>query len=211
MAELDITVAGVAAEPFAATPTLVVHLRVADAGRPVHALALRTQVRIEPQRRSYSPAEADRLVELFGRPAQWEETLRPFLWAQLGTVTGSFEGAGEVEVQLPCTYDFEVSAARYLHGLDEGDIPLLLLFSGTIFRSGPGGLSVEPIAWHTECRHRLPVTVWRDLMNRYFPGGGWLRLRSESIDALGRFKAEAALPSFDEAIELLVKRAGGSS
>jgi hypothetical protein len=63
------------------------------------------------------------------------------------------------------------------------------------------------VSWHTESRYQLPVSVWRDVMNRYFPGGGWLRLPRETIDALGRFKASEALPTWEQAIELLLARA----
>jgi hypothetical protein len=209
VADLTVTVAGAVAEQYAAAPTLSLDLRITDpSGERVQALALRAQVRIEPQRRRYSAEESDRLVELFGQPSQWGESLRPFLWTQVGTVVGGFLGTSEVDLPLPCTYDFEVAAARYLHGLDGGEIPLVLLFNGTIFRSGPKGLLVEPVSWHTETRYQLPVSVWRDVMDRYFPGGGWLRLRRETIDALGRFKAREALPTWEQAIEMLLKQAG---
>jgi hypothetical protein len=209
VADLDVVIAGAAVERYAAVPTIGLDLRVTDrSGQGVHAIVLRAQVRIEPQRRRYTAAESERLVELFGQPGQWSESLRPFLWTQVGTVVGAFETTSEVILPLQCTYDFEVSAARYMHGLDEGDIPLVLLFNGTIFRSGPQGLMVEPIAWHTEAAYRLPVAVWRALMDSYFPGGGWLRLSRETIDALGRLKAREALPGWEDVVELLMKRAG---
>jgi hypothetical protein len=209
VADLDIAIAGAAVEPYAAVPTIGLDLRVTDpSGQRVHAMVLRAQVKIEPQRRHYTAAESERLVELFGRPGQWSESLRPFMWTQVGTVVGAFDTTSEVSLQIPCSYDFEVSAARYLHGLDDGEIPLVLLFNGTIFRSGPNGLLVEPIAWHTEASYRLPVSVWRALMDSYFPGGGWLRLRRDTIDALGRVKGREALPAWEDVIELLLKRAG---
>jgi hypothetical protein len=209
VADLDIAIAGAAVEPYAAVPTIGLDLRVTDpSGQGVHAMVLRAQVKIEPQRRHYTAAESERLVELFGRPGQWSESLRPFMWTQVGTVVGAFDTTSEVSLQIPCSYDFEVSAARYLHGLDDGEIPLVLLFNGTIFRSGPNGLLVEPIAWHTEASYRLPVSVWRALMDSYFPGGGWLRLRRDTIDALGRVKGREALPAWEDVIELLLKRAG---
>jgi hypothetical protein len=208
MADLAITVAGAAAEPYAASPTVMFDLRATDAsGARVHALALRAQIRIEPQKRRYNQAETERLADLFGEPARWSESLRPFLWTHTSTVVGSFTGTSEVALPIACTYDFEVAAARYLHGLEDGEIPLVFLFNGTIFRAGNAGLVVEPIPWHTEARYMLPVAVWRDVMDRYFPGGGWLRLERETIDDLGRFKNAEALPTFDQAIELLLKRA----
>ena len=93
---------------------------------------------IEPQRRRYEPAEQARLVELFGDAPRWGETLRPFLWTHVGTVVTGFTATTEIDLPITCTYDFEVAAAKYLHGLDDGEIPLLLLFSGTVFRAATG-------------------------------------------------------------------------
>jgi Family of unknown function (DUF6084) len=207
VAELTVAVAGAVPDLYAAVPTLMLDLRVTDpSGERIHALALRAQVRIEPQRRHYSEEEVERLADLFGPPTQWGESLRPFLWTQAGTIVGSFTGTSEVELPIVGTYDFEVAAARYLHGLDDGEIPLVLLFSGTIFRAGTAGLVVEPVPWHVETRYRLPVPVWRGLMDRYFPGSGWLRLRRETIDALGRFRTKEAIPTWEAAIERLLER-----
>lgn len=209
MADLEVAVAGAMPDLYAAVPTLTLDLRVTDrSGARVHALALRAQIRIEPQRRHYSEEEMSRLADLFGPPTQWGESLRPFLWTQAGTVVGSFTGTSEVELPIVGTYDFEVAAARYLHGLDDGEIPLVLLFSGTVFRAGTAGLVVEPVPWHVEARYGLPVAVWRGLMDRYFPGGGWLRLRRETIDALGRFRAREAIPTWEATIERLLTREG---
>jgi hypothetical protein len=168
---------------------------------------------IEPQRRSYEPAEQARLVELFGETPRWGDTLRPFLWTHIGTVLTGFTASTEVDLPLTCTYDFEVAAAKYLHGLDTGEVPLLLLFSGTVFRDprlagGGGGFAASPVAWHEEAAYRLPVQVWRDVMDRYFPNSGWVRVSKGTLDALSRFKAGRALPTWDDAFERLLKEAG---
>jgi uncharacterized protein DUF6084 len=209
VADLTFAVRGVRPEPFAATPTMACRLAVRDAeGGSVHALLLRTQVRIEPQRRGYAPAEEERLTELFGERPRWGETLRPFLWAQLATTVPGFEGETEVDLLLPCTYDFEVAAAKYLHGLDEGEVPLLFLFSGTVFVRSASGFAVEPVPWDREARFPMPVSVWRETMDHYFPGGGWLRLSRASIDALARFKAGRALATWDDTVEALMAEVG---
>ena len=65
--------------------------RSATAAR-VHALALRSQIRIEPQRRRYQPSEEERLYELFGETPQWGDSLRPFLWTHVATTVGGFDG-----------------------------------------------------------------------------------------------------------------------
>ena len=121
-------------------------------------------------------------------------------------VTG-FTGRKEVDLPVTCTYDFEVAAAKYLHSLEDGEIPLAVLFSGTVFARRDGTVSVQPVPWHVEAHHRLPVQLWRDVMNLYFPNGGWIRLRRDTIDALTRYRAERAIPSWEDTFELLLKEA----
>lgn len=209
MTELTIEVLDASAEPYAAVPTLLFRLAVTEpSGDPVHAVALRAQIRIEPQRRRYGKDEEARLLELFGEQPQWGDSLRPFLWTHATAMFPGFTGCTEVDLPVACSYDFDVAAAKYLHALDDGEIPLVLLFSGTVFSRRDGAVSVQPVAWHVEANHRLPVKVWRDLMDLYFPNSGWIRLRRETIDALLRYKAERALPSWDDACERLLKEAG---
>ncbi|MDQ6783879.1 MAG: DUF6084 family protein [Actinomycetota bacterium] len=197
------------AEPYAAVPTLMLRLRITEAdGRPVHAVTLRCQIMIEPQRRVYGEAEERRLVEMFGETPRWGETLRPFLWTNTATTVSGFQGQTEIDLPITCTYDFEIAAAKYLHALDNGEIPLTMLFSGTTFTRGSAGFTAEPVAWHEEASFRLPVRTWRTLMDQYFPGGGWLRLSRETIDALQRYKVSRAVPTWDDAFEGLLKEAG---
>jgi len=209
MSELTIEVIDARAEPYAAVPTLLLRLAITEpSGDPVHAIALRTQIQIEPQRRRYTKDEEARLLELFGEQPQWGESLRPFLWTHASTMLTGFTGRTEVDLPVACSYDFEVAAAKYLHSLSDGEIPLALLFSGTVFARRDGVVSVQPVAWHVEANYRLPVKVWRDLMDLYFPNSGWIRLRRETIDALTRYKAERAIPSWEDTFELLLKEAG---
>ena len=211
MTSLSFAVLGGRAEPFAAVPTLALRLQIAEAtGERIHTLALRCQIQIEPRRRHYSGAEEDRLLELFGEPSRWGQTLKTILWTHASLMVPGFEGSTEIDLPIVCTYDFEVTAAKYLHGLDGGEIPLLLLFSGTAFTRGTRGdigFSVEPVPWEKEAAFRLPVSVWRELMDRYFPDSAWLRLRRESFDALQHFKARRALPTWEDAIEALLSEA----
>lgn len=195
-------------DPYAAAPTMLLKLRITRPAR-VHAMVLKAQIRIEPQRRRYSPEEEGRLVELFGEAPRWGETLKPFLWTHVSATVTEFTDQIEVDLPVPCTYDFEVAAAKYLHGLDDaGEIPLVLLFSGTTFQTDEGRLVVQPIAWNVEADYRLPVQVWRDIMNAFFPNSGWIRLRRDVIDDLVRFKAEQALTSWEDTVERLLKEAG---
>jgi hypothetical protein len=206
---LTFEVVGARAEPYAAVPTIMLRLRLTEADfLPVHAVALRCQIMIEPQRRKYEPAEAEHLLELFGETPRWGDTLRPFLWTHVGMTVAGFDGSTEVDLPITCTYDFEVAAAKYLHALRGGEVPLLLLFSGTIFAKGEKGFSAEPVAWHEEASFRMPASVWRDVMDLYFPGGGWLRLRRDTLDTLTRFKTSRGIVTWEETVEQLLKEAG---
>ncbi len=205
MGDLSFAVLAGTAEPHAAVPTLRLRLRITETdGAGVHTIALRCQVRIEAQRRRYSAAEADRLLELFGEPGRWGDTLKPLHFANLMVTVPGFDGSVEVDLAVPCTYDFEVAATKYFHALDDGEIPLLLLFSGTVFAKAGSGFAVTQVPWHKEAAYRLPVRVWREVMDLYFPDSGWIRLRRETLDALQRYKATQAMTSWDEALAALL-------
>ncbi|HEV7516631.1 MAG TPA: DUF6084 family protein [Thermoanaerobaculia bacterium] len=207
MADLSFEIVGARPEPYAAVPTLVFALRITETtGQPIHAIALRCQIQIQPNRRSHSSAEQAKLLEMFGKPGRWADTVKPFLWTHASLMVTGFTGAKTVDLPMTCTYDFEVTAAKYFEALDDGEIPLLVLFSGTIFTAGGGGASfmVERVPWEKEAAFRLPVRLWREVMDRYFPGSAWIRLQRESLDALQRFKAEHALPTWDDALAALL-------
>ena len=206
--ELEFTVVDVVPERYAVTPILTARLRVAETtGERVHALALRVQVRIEPQRRRYDDSEERALLDLFGERARFAQTLRPFPWLHASTVAQGFTGATEIGLPLPCTYDFEVSGTTYLHGLRDGEIPLLFLFSGTVFTRGTTGFSVTQVPWDAEARFRLPVAVWRGLMETHFPGTEWLRMRRDTVDALAHYRHVRGLTSWDDAVTTLLAEA----
>jgi hypothetical protein len=207
--ELAFEVIGARAEPHAAVPTIMFRLRASEAdGRSIHALALQCQIRIEPKKRRYGPEEESRLYELFGETPQWGDSLRPFLWTHVSATTGAFDGVTEFDLPVACTYDFEVAAAKYMHGLEDGGIPLLLLFSGTVFSRGSSGFTAERISWGAEATYQLPVATWRAMMDCYFPNAGWIRVHRETLDRLQRYRADKALPTWDQAFELLLKEAG---
>jgi len=205
MAELSFTVVDVVPEPYAAAPHLLARIRVEETtGERVHALALRAQIRIEPQRRRYDDTEEQALLDLFGDRSRFAETLRPFAWLHASTVAQGFTGSTEIELPLPCTYDFEVSGTTYLHALRDGEIPLLFLFSGTVFTRGTTGFSVAQVPWDREARYRLPVAVWRDLMETWFPGTEWVRMRRETVEALAHYRHVRGLTTWDDAVTTLL-------
>lgn len=210
MARLSFDCLDITPVPYAVEPTLSVHLRVAEtSGVAIEAIALRCQIRILPGRRRYSDEEAERLVDLFGEPPRWADTLKPLQFAALSTMVPRFAGSTEVELPLPCTYDLEVASSRYFHGLTDGVVPLVLLFSGTVFGRGPGGvMAVDQVSWQSEAEYAMPVSVWRELMDLYFPGAGWLRLRRETLDALARYRSAHGILTWDQTMEALLEQVG---
>ncbi|MBV9093650.1 MAG: hypothetical protein JO132_07215 [Streptosporangiaceae bacterium] len=210
MADLIFGCTGAAADKYAATPTLAFTLAVTErTGVRVHAILLRCQIRIEPHRRRYSEAEARRLHDLFGDTSRWAETVKPIQLATVSAMVPAFSEVVEIDLPVPCTYDLEVASARYLHGLDDGTVPLLMLFSGTVFTENPSGhgYSVELVPWSSEASYRMPVRVWRDLVDAHFPGSAWLRCSRATLDALSAFKAERALPTWDATLAALLDQA----
>jgi len=209
MSPVSFEVVGARVEAYAAVPTLMLRLRItAGDGTPVHALALRSQIMIEPKRRHYDRDEERRLTELFGATPRWGDTLRPFLWTNVSMTVTGFTDTTEVDLPITCTYDFEIAAAKYMHSLDSGEIPIVVMFSGTAFGRSLAGLTAAPVSWSEEASYRLPVSLWREMMDLYFPNTGWLRLRRETLDALQRYKSGRALLTWDETFELLLKEAG---
>jgi hypothetical protein len=208
MADLIFGCTGATAERYAATPTVTFSLTITErSGVRVHAIALRCQIRIEPHRRRYTAAEAQRLHDLFGDPSRWAETVKPIQLATVTAMVPMFTAVTEVDVPVPVTYDLEVASARYLQGLDDGAIPLILLFSGTVFVATEEGFSVELVPWSAEATYRMPVSVWRDLVDAHFPGRAWLPLGRPTLDALAEFKARHALPTWDATLGALLDRA----
>ncbi|MEU9040640.1 MULTISPECIES: DUF6084 family protein [unclassified Kitasatospora] len=207
MTTLGFSCTGVRSDPYAAVPTLVFRLRItAPADTRVHALVLRCQLRIEPGRRSYAEPEGERLTDLFGERQRWASTLHPIQFATVPLLVPGFTGETETDLAVPCSYDLEVASARYFRALDGGDVPLLLLFSGTAF-AGPGGFQVTPVPWDKEAQVRMPVRVWREAIDQHFPGCGWLRLPDEVMDALLAYRSRQALPSWEATVRELLTAA----
>jgi hypothetical protein len=208
MTQLTFAVVDIRPEPYAAAPQLTARLRITEAsGAAIHAIALRCQVRILPQRRGYADDEEQGLLDLFGERGRWPSTLKSFLWMQCSTMVQGFTGGTDVDLPLPCTFDFDVAAAKYLNALRDGEIPLELLFSGTVFTRGQTGFGVEQVPWDLEASYRLPVAAWRRLMDQYFPNAGWIRLDREVLAALSQYRSAHGLTSWETAVEALLAAA----
>jgi hypothetical protein len=207
MPDLGITVEKVEVVPFAASPTLAFKLRVAngDQAETIHTVVLRCQIQIEVTRRRYTALDQERLRDLFGEPERWGQTLRNLLWVNTSAVVPQFVGVTTVDLQVPCTFDFSVATTKYFNGLADGDIPVCLMFSGTAFYAdSTGALRVAPISWEKETRFRMPLKVWKDMMDAYYPNSAWLCLRRDVFEDLHRFKVQRGVPTWEQAFEIML-------
>jgi hypothetical protein len=205
MPDLSFRIESASVVPFAAVPIIAFQLHIENGvpNETIHTIALRCQIQIEVTRRRYSPAEQERLLDLFGLPERWSQTLRNLLWTHATVMVPAFEGASTtVDLQVPCTFDFNVAATKYFEGLTDGEIPLNILFSGTAFYApGDGPLQVAPISWDNEARYKLPLKLWREMMDTYYPNSVWINLHRDAFDRLYRYKLEHGLLTFDQALE----------
>jgi hypothetical protein len=209
MAELAFDCVGARADRYAVTPQMSLVLRVAETGgQRVEAIALRCQIRIEPTRRRYTDAEAERLNDLFGDTQRWADTLKPLQFTTVSVMVPGFTGSTEVELPVLLSYDLEIGSTRYFAGLEGGEIPLLLLFSGTLFTTIDGRMQAQQVPWSKEASYRLPVSLWREAIDMHFPGSAWIRMSLRTMDELQRFKSRQALPTWDATIAALLAKAG---
>lgn len=212
MSNYEFSVVDIFAEPYAAAPQLTARLRIQEStGQTIHAIALRCQARIEPQRRRYEEADESGLRALFGERDRWAETLKPFLWMQSSAMVQGFTEITEVDLPLPCTYDFEVTGSRYLHAVNDGTVPLALLFSGTVFTKGANGFGVEQVPWDCEASYALPIAVWQQMIESYYPNTGWIRLDHDVLTSLADFRSSQGLTTWEETLQTLLAARDGAS
>jgi hypothetical protein len=208
MPDLTFQIEGAEVAAFAATPQINFKLRVTnlDPAEEIASVALRCQIQLDVTRRRYQPEEQQKLRDLFGEPERWSQTLRSLLWTHVSVNVPSFQGATVIDVPVPCTFDFNVAATKYFHGLEEGNVPLCLLFSGTMFYALEGGhMQVAPISWEKEARFSLPVKVWRDMMDRYYPNSTWLCLQRDTFERLYEYKVRHGIPTWEQALESMLQ------
>jgi len=203
--DLRFQVEDVVPTPNAASPQLSFKLRITNAEpEPIHSIALRAQVQVEPVRRRYSPEEQQKLKTLFGEPEQWSKSLLPLLWANVNVNVGAFTGSTLIDLPVPCTFDFNVAMTKYIYGLEGGELPTSLLFSGTVFHAGQMALQIAQIPWDREASYRVPVRVWKEMMDLYYPNGAWIQLRRDVFERLYEFKSQNGIPTWEQTVERML-------
>jgi hypothetical protein len=167
---------------------------------------LHAQIQIQSAQRAYTTDEKEKLRELFGRPEDWGQTLRNKLLAQANCIVPGFVDRTEAVLIVPCTFDLNVAATKYFYALEDGEVPLLFLFSGTVFYSDGGGrLQIQQISWEKEAAWRMPIDAWREMMDRHYPNTAFMWLERGVFDRLYEFKRHHGFATWEQAIERLLE------
>jgi hypothetical protein len=117
----------------------------------------------------------------------------------------AFTGNAEVMLPVPCTYDLNVIGGKYFYALEGDDVPLLFLFSGTVFyQTTDERLQIQRISWEKECAYRMPVRLWREMMEQHFPNSAWLYLQRDVFDRLYDYKRQHGIATWEQTIERLL-------
>jgi len=207
--DLNFQIEGVEPLLHAATPFLEFHLRATNSNpdEVIHAIALRVQIQLDVTKRKYDVSDHERLLDLFGAPDRWSQTLRAMLWTFVNVTVAPFSGTSVTKLQVPCTFDFNVAATKYFYALDDGEVPLTFLFSGTIFYEGQEGeFQVAQISWSKEAIYRMSVQVWKEMMAHYYPNIAWLALRQDVFDRLFRYKSRHGTPTWEQVFTQLLNQ-----
>ena len=201
---LEIT--GAAHVPFAAAPTMRFQALAREPDAiPVQSIALSAQVMIDPARRGYDQATRERLAELFGAPERWAPSTSGLAWARVAVTVPAFSREAPFEIEVPCTYDLEVAAAKYFYALPDGVVPLSFHFNGSVFyHDGDGRLQMTPISWSTTARYGMAVSAWRAMIAEHYPGGGWVRVGDDTLERLHTLRAQRGLSTVDDLLRELL-------
>jgi hypothetical protein len=207
MPELDFQIIGVEADAEGLTPLIRFKARATNRSSPdkIHAVLLHAQIQIQSPQRMYNSREKGRLVELFGQPECWGQTLRNRLWATTDTTVGAFSEETSVNLFVACSYDLTVPVTKYFYALEGGEVPLLFLFSGSVFYEAPEGrLQVQPIPWNKESAFRMPLAAWEGMIDQHFPNTAWIHMRRDVFDRLYAFKRAQGDATWEQTMERLL-------
>lgn len=194
-----------------ATPTIDLIVGIeCDTGFEIRTVALNVEVRIAAQRRTYEAAERERLAQLFGDASRWERSMRSLEWGRASLNVPRFTGSTQIRIPLPCAYDFDAVASRYLIALEGGEIPVAVLFSGTVFFCGDDGdLQTAMIPWKSEISLPISVTTWRQAVGTASPESAWIRMRRDTLSRLQAYRSKRAHTDWDQVFDELLANAEG--
>lgn len=210
MPDLEFHMGAITATTHSAVPAITARLHIANADKDeaIQSVLLNCQVQLQPSGRSYNGVEEARLLDLFGERESWGRTMKPLHWMNLTVRVPPFTGETAVDLQLPCSLDFDVAANKYFYGLEAGAIAIAAMFSGTVFyTSQQGSMQIAQIPWDREARFQLPVEVWQQAIDAHYPNSAWLRLPREIFNRLYCYKVSQGIPAWDAVLDRLLNHA----
>jgi hypothetical protein len=146
-------------------------------------------------------------TELFGDPHRWSVSAQRMHWTSESLLVPSFRGSTQAEIEVLCNYDVELAAAKFFHSVTEGEVPLAFHFNGSVYYSGGDDrLQVVQVPWDTSVNFAMPISVWKDMIDSYYPFRGWIPVHRDTLDSLQRLKARVGAPTLDAAVTELLAR-----
>ncbi len=214
MPDLSFEILSAEVANYSILPMLIFKMRIVNEPEEekIENISLKSQIMLSVTKRRYNAEEKAKLHELFGEPERWSKTLRQFLWTHVTSVIPRFSGSTVVELLVPCIYDFEVVSTKYFNALEDGEIPLTFLFSGTIFYQGEAGnLQIGQVSWSKEATYRFPVALWKGVIDSYFPNSAWIRMQKDVFDQLYQYKMTHDLLTWEEVLVRLLRASSEAS
>jgi Family of unknown function (DUF6084) len=209
MPDLDFKVTGVESAVNGVVPLIHFKLEVTNTPETetIQSVMLQSQIQIYPTQRVYAVTEKEKLSELFGTPDRWGQTLRARLWTHSNTNIRQFTGRTEAILSVPCTFDLNVAATKYFYALEDGEVPLLFLFSGTIFyQTAEGRLQIQQVSWEKEFAYRMPIAIWKKMMDQHYPNTAWISMERDVFDRLYQYRRRVGVSTWEQAIERLLQQ-----
>lgn len=200
----NLTFSITAARPLEHAVAPAIALELAITGGPVSSAMINCQIAFEPAARTYAADERERLGELFGTGAP----PRSLVWTQTSIVAPAFETEAHVDIVVPCPFDFSEAVAKYVVGVREGVLPVVIQLSGSVFYDEAGRLRISPIPRDRETRYRIPLAVWAAAVDRHYPGCMPIALAREVVDRLHRYRRTHGFATLEEAIDKLLRGRG---
>ncbi len=210
MPELNFDILSAEIKPYAVAPTIIFKLKITNKieKEEVYAASLKTQIRIDAMHRKYEQDTKARLLEVFGAPERWGQTLKSLYWKQITIPVPRFTGETVIDIPLECSEDMSASVGKYMHAVEEGPVPLAFIFNGSIFYNGhEKNVQVKQLPLDKEAVYALPIEKWDNLLESYFPDSKWLRVSNKIFDKLNAYKAKNAHPTLNHCLKALVDNA----
>lgn len=66
-------------------------------------------------------------------------------------------------------------------------------------------MQVSLISWEKEARFGMPVKLWREMMDSYYPNTAWLCLRRDIFERVYEYKVRHGIATWEQALENMLQ------